>query len=125
MSESQSVIVDFIAKGESESEWRMVLVEQGPLKCSINDFLFKLQDRLYDTIDAAIDGKLAQKFPESQGKKIIIRLDCYDLPGSEIRSFFNAFSEGALNPDDYQRALENNQFVDGIGFEINFDRADL
>ncbi|QIL90911.1 hypothetical protein GNX18_14875 [Microbulbifer sp. SH-1] len=122
MSKPQDVVVDFIARGKSDGEWLMVLVEEGPIQGSLEDFLYGLQDRLYDTIDAVIDGKLAKKFPESKGKNIVIRLDCYDLPRSEIEEFFTAFSKGALKPDDYQKALSNNNFVKTISFEISFDQ---
>lgn len=123
MSKSQEVIVDFVAEGEKDDEWLMVLVEEGPLNSPVDEFLHKLQDRLYNVIDAAIDGQLAQQFPQSKGKNVTIRLDCYDLPEAGIKDFYDAFSKGALQPDDYQEALQANPFVKNLYFEINFDRA--
>ena len=123
MSSSGEVLVDFVARGETDNQWLVVLVEQGPMEGSVDDFLHKLQNRLYESIDAVIDGKLAEKFPESQGKEVVIRVDCYDLPQSDIESFFTAFSNGALETADYRDALQQNRFVSEISFEINFDKT--
>ena len=117
----QVTVVDFVAKGDTDNEWRMVLVEEGPWTGSIDDNLRRLQDRLYGTIDAALDGKLAEKFPESKGKKLVIQLDGYNLPKAEVSEFFDGFSKGVFSIADYRRALKSNQFVNGITFELNFE----
>ncbi|MFZ3343068.1 MAG: hypothetical protein WA213_19460 [Terriglobales bacterium] len=114
-------IVDFVARGEAEDEWKMVLVEQGPWAGPIDDQLRRLQERLYGTIDAALDGQLAEQFPESRGKKLIVQLDAYNVPRAEVSEFFDRFSEGVLSTADYRQALKNNQFVKGITFELNFE----
>src|SRR5882757_8227165 len=100
MSKERTTLVDFIARGGTADEWNMVLVEQGPWTGSIESQLRRLQDRLYGTIDAALDGKLAEKFPESKGKKIIIRLDGYNLPKAEVAEFFDRFSKGVFSTSD-------------------------
>ena len=123
MTKSKEFVVNFVARGRAENEWLVVLVEEGPLTATIDDFLSNLQDRLYNAIDAVIDGQLAKKFPESQGKDVVIRLDCYNLPKSEINDFFLAFSAGVLNVDDYKKALESSKFVMSIRFEVNFDNV--
>jgi hypothetical protein len=114
-------IVDFVARGEAEDEWKMVLVEQGPWTGLIDDQLKRLQERLYGTIDAALEGQLAEQFPESKGKKLIVQLDAYNVPRAEVSEFFDRFSGGVLSTPDYRQALKNNQFVKGITFELNFE----
>lgn len=89
----------------------MVLVEEGPWNGSITNQLKRLQQRLYGCIDAALDGQLAQRFPESSGKNIVIELDCYDLPRSEVTNFFAKFSEGVFRESDYGQALRESRFV--------------
>jgi len=69
------------------------------------------------TLDAAIDGQLAKKLPESKGKDIIVRVDCYDLPRAEVKDFFAAFSGGALEVDDCKIALKMSEFVNSINFD--------
>ena len=114
-------IVDFVARGEAEDEWKMVLVEQGPWTGLIDDQLKRLQERLYGTIDAALEGQLAEQFPESKGKKLIVQLDAYNVPRAEVSEFFDRFSGGVLSTPDYRQALKNNLFVKGITFELNFE----
>ena len=108
-------IVDLIAS----NPWKMVLVEQGPWD-DIQTNLYRVQDRLYNCVDAAIEGQLAEQFPESKGQPIRVRLDCYDLPESEVQSFFNNFSSTVPTLPDYKEALELCTFVAGISFEITF-----
>lgn len=117
----RKALVDFVAKGKSPNEWKMVLVEEGPWTSPLDDHLRRVQERIYDCIDAALDGQLAEKFPESNGKHVIIQLDCYNVPRSEVKEFFDRFTAGVFAVDDYRKALKNSQFVQGIGFEINFD----
>ena len=121
MNKTQTTVVEFIAKSEDTDEWKMVLVEEGPWIDSIDMQLRRLQERLYNCVDAALDGQLAEKFPDSVGKKIVIQLDCYNLPRAEVADFFDQFSRGALSTVDYQNALKQSRFIKGIAFEINFE----
>ena len=59
------ITVDFIAK----DPWQMVLDEEGPWE-DVSAHLATLQNRLYSCLDAAIDGQLAEQFPESHGQPI-------------------------------------------------------
>jgi hypothetical protein len=118
-----SFVVDFIAKGTADDEWRMVLVEAGPWHSS-ETRLQSIQDRLYNCIDAAIDGQLAEQFPQTLGKRIVIELDCYDSPEAEIIEFFDRFSGGVLALDEYRSALSNNPYVREIGFNLNLGASD-
>jgi hypothetical protein len=114
------VTIDFIAKNDDESEWSLVLVEQGPWSAEeTSDELRRLQDRLYGCIDAAIDGQVAEAYPASNGKSVVIRLDGYDLPDEEVQSFFAKFSESVLEIPDYKNALSNNSYVKSIAFAVN------
>ncbi|SRR5258706_3648827 len=121
MREDQSAVVDFIARGTDPEEWIMVLVEQGPWTGSVEEQLRRIQNRLYGCIDAALDGQLAGKFPETLGKKIVVQLDCYDLPESEVSEFFHRFSKGVLKTTHYRSALNSSTFVKDVAFKIYFD----
>jgi hypothetical protein len=121
MSNDRVTIVDFVAKGDVPDEWKVVLVEEGPWVGPIEVQLRRVQDRLYGSIDAALDGQLAEKFPESRGKKIVIQLDSYNLPRAEVTEFFDTFSKAVLSTADYRRALQSNAFVKDISFRLNFE----
>lgn len=98
----------------------MVLVEQGPWD-DVSGNLQRLQNRLYTCIDVAIDGKLAELYPDSIGASVIIRLDGYNLPMPESREFFETFSSAVLELPDYKTALETSPHVAGIQFAANFE----
>lgn len=116
------VTVDFIAKGISPNQWAMVLVEEGPWpKGDLENQLRRVQDRLYGCIDAAIDGQLAEQSPESKGKTVTVRLDCYNVPQAEVKEFFERFSKQVLLLPDYREALKNSPFLASLSFEVTFD----
>ena len=114
-------IVDFVAKGESLGEWRMVLVEEGPWAGSADEQLRRIQGRLYGCIDAALDGQLGENFPESRGSHVVVQLDCYNVPQAAIQSFFEEFSSNVFLQEDYKAALQRCEFVRSMGFEVNFE----
>ena len=121
MSDEKSTVVDFVSRGDSPDEWRVVLVEEGPWRDSIEEQLGRFQARLYDSIDAILDGQLAEKFPESKGKRVILQLDCYNVPALEVDQFFQRFSSQVFLLDDYRRALQGNPFVREIKLQIQFE----
>ncbi len=115
-----TVTVDFVARGADANSWHLVLVEQGPWPAAdVTSELRRVQDRLYGCLDAALDGKVAEKFPDSTGRRITIRLDAYDLPEVEVRDFFNAFASQVLKTPDYATALAGSQWVSAVEFELS------
>ena len=123
MAYTVGTVVDFIAKSADPNVWLMVLVEEGPwTKDEITAELSRLQNRLYDCVDAAIDGKLAKKFPETLNKGIQIQLDGYNLPETETSELFASFAENIFKIEDYLAALNNNNFVSGITFKLNLEK---
>jgi hypothetical protein len=121
MNKIETFVVEFVARGASAGDWSVVLVEQGPWPASVSDELLRVQDRLYNCVDAVLDGQLAQEFPESKGAAITIRLDCYNVPAEEVKTFFKAFSEGIFEIPDYRQARIDCPFARDIRFELNID----
>jgi hypothetical protein len=122
MNSAGTFVVDFVAKGVNDDEWRMVLVEEGPWKSPLlEDELRRLQNRLYDCIDAAIDGQLAERFPQTARKRLVIQVDGYHLPEADVRDFFDRFTAGVLATPDYRKAMLESPYVADIAFELNLD----
>jgi len=118
----KQVYIDFVAKGKSDDQWLVVLVEQGGESQPSNDFLYSLQNRLYNCLDAILDGELAKKFPYTLNKNITIRVDGYDLFEDEVSEFFANFSEGIFSVPDYHKALDESRYVKNISFELNLEQ---
>jgi hypothetical protein len=72
-------------------------------------------------IDAALDGQLAEKFPDSNGKPLVVQVDCYNIPREAVESFFDEFSTGVFTSGCYKGAERKNPYVSSIGFAITFD----
>jgi hypothetical protein len=119
MAASQEFVIDFVARGETPGQWRLVLVEEGPWQ-DMTLALTRLQDRLYNCVEAILDGQIATQFPDSLGAPIVIQVDCYDAPEAEVGAFFTAFSQGIFEIPDYKAALESCRYASAIGFSINF-----
>ena len=113
-------VVEFVAKGERADEWRMFVVEQGPWE-DVTRELLRFQDRLYDCVDAVVDGDVAAKFPDSKGGRIVISVYCSDLPKSEVSAFFQRFTKGIFRDGEYSVALKRQNYVTEVAFAINFD----
>lgn len=116
MNSRSNTIVDFVVKGDSHDEWKMVLVEEGPWIGSIDEELCRLQNRVYGCIDAAFDGGVFSSFPNSLGKRVVIQLDCYNVPRADVEDFFDRFSAGVFAAGEYCQALRDSKFVQSIGF---------
>jgi hypothetical protein len=115
---SGNFTVDFVARGATDDEWRMVLLEQGPWQRPFDAHFRRLQSRLYDCLDAAIDGQLAERFPQSRGCRVVIQVDAYQLPAQELADFFARFTAGALATEPYRQAMLSNNFVAGLDFRL-------
>jgi len=107
--------VDFVAC----DPWRVVLVEEGPWDDVVTQ-LSRLQERLYQCVDAVIDGQLVAQFPDSHGCVVTICLDGYDLPQPHTREFFERFSSSVLQLPDYAAALADAPHVSAIEFSATF-----
>ena len=122
MEEKESqLLVNFVARPTSDNNrWKVVLVEQGPWLDQESE-LRRVQARLYDCVDAALDGRFAEKFPDSSGSDILIRLDCYDVPKSLMQKVFDIFAETITEHPDNKSALKKSPYVSTLSFELNFD----
>ena len=112
--------IDLVTERPSDGAFILVLIEEGPWDPAETEAqLRRIQDRLYDCIDAAVDGHLVAQYPDSCGKPVVIRLDCYDTPGQPVRDFMTRFAEAIANSEEIQRDLVDQGFVQSIGFEFN------
>ncbi len=112
------VTVDFVAFDETLDACVMALVEE-PWTGPSESHLRALQDRLYGCLEAALDGQLADQFPDSLGRKLIIRVDCYDVDRDKLDDFIARFSEGVAALPDYSPT--GSPYVSEIQFQVNHD----
>lgn len=114
------VTVDFVARDQAHGGWSLILIEEGPWDpATISDHLKRIQDRLYECLDAALDGAVTTQFPESRGKPLMIRLDAFNVPEAELRGFFDRFAREVPKLPDYAKGLREQQHFPTVSFELN------
>lgn len=112
---NENVTIDLISHDPSHDEYVLYLVEDGPWSDDPTEFaieLQRIQHRLFQTLDAAIDGHLAEKYPESAGMAVRIQVDSPSgLPDElcELVTKLNALIHQMDN--DYGQALVDSTFV--------------
>ena len=110
------ITVDFVAFDDDRNACLLVLVEEGWSQ-PIDDHLRSLQERFYGCLDATLDGHVADLFPNSLGRTIIIQVDCYDLPVEPLEKFVRRFAAGVFEMNGY--SPEGSPFVHAFKFEVN------
>jgi hypothetical protein len=80
--------------------------------------LQRLQRRLYNVVDFVVDGFLAKEHPESRGKSVVIRLDCYNTPREECERFFFQFAEHIYACKETQMTIAKRGHIKDIHFEF-------
>lgn len=116
---NRRVTIDLITQ-LPDGYWAVTLVEQGPWsEGDCNDRLSVLQERLWGCFEAVTLGLLANKYPDSLGAKVVIRLHCYDTPHIPCRSLFDAFAGQASSEFRASNGSSSDQFVEEIKFTFS------
>ena len=108
--------IDLITK-EQDGAFVLILVEQGPWTGTSESHLRRIQERLTNYLDIAIDGHLAKLHPESRGKPVRIRVDAYDTPPGQVTKLVQRFASYVSESKEVARAITGGQFVAGLAFE--------
>ena len=118
--DKQQVKIDVVTKHPETGVFAMILVETGPWTPGAEEAeLRRIQGRLYDCVDVAVDGHLAAEYPDSRGCPVRIQLDTYDIPEGLVRPFFDRFAEHVTTWSEVQQAIQAKQNVKSIMFEYN------
>jgi hypothetical protein len=115
-------IIDLITRRPADDAFILVAVEEGPWE----DELFeshrdRLELRLRDYIQCIVSGGLADEYPESYGKPVVVRLNCFGTPDALTRAVFQRLEEQTLKSPEVHRALES-RLVARFAFEYNWRR---
>lgn len=111
------IAIDFVTHDPAHDEFALYFVEDGPwnLDNSMEEnSLRQIQDKVFDAMDAAIDGGLATALPDSLGKKVRIQIDspsgCPDLL-QELVTKINEYIQGTA---EYASAINHSTFIAGL-----------
>jgi hypothetical protein len=121
-----SVTFDIVASHPEHGEAIVYLVEDGPWPeddAGWNTRLHELQDRLYNAVDAVVDGQLASRFPELQGKPVRVQVDSPRGCPERVQDFVRRFGEALRAPGEYRDAIAGSEFVNGLRVVTGCDMA--
>lgn len=108
---------DFVSFDEPRQEYVLYFVEDGPWPNrseSWRGLLTALQGRILDAVDAALDGGLAQAYPESIGQLVRIQVDSPSGEPQQVRELVNLVRQYLYEDPSYRAAIAGSAFVKGI-----------
>ena len=115
-----AVKIDLVTRHASGHTFSLILVEEGPWhEQALSQELHRVQDRLNDLVDAVLQGIVAQRFPETQGRHIVIRLDGYGLPEAPVEEFCSRFAGHLQTSPDIRDACARSAFASSLRFEFS------
>jgi hypothetical protein len=113
------VTIDLITKS-ADGSYNLIMVVEGPWSLNaIENRLKRLQERLYDYIEIAIEGHLEKLYPDSKGKKVTIRVDCYNPPSNRIKVFIDKFIKEVKQSDELGNKIKELGYVSSVEFEYS------
>lgn len=114
------VTVDLIVHSDDKSEFALYLVEDAPWG-DVELRVKKMQDRVYTTVDAVLDGIIASDYPDSKGKRIRIEVVCRgESPSPRFSEVVNRLNQIIHSMDDYVNDIKHSGYVSSL--EITYSQ---
>jgi hypothetical protein len=111
------VRLDIVSRGADGVTYSVHLVEQGPwADADVPQKLRSVQDRLYTALEVILDGKLAELYPETDGKAVVLRLECWGTPDAPVRDFFERWAQHVQSDNEFAPSIARCPHVSSIGF---------
>jgi len=85
-------VIDVIAEDGKTGEVTLIMLEPRPWDGS-ELRLFQLQEKINAYLSFALDGEMAEAYPQFSGKKLRLQLDCVGMPGDDVVGFLSMVRE--------------------------------
>lgn len=85
-------VIDLIADDSKTGEVVLIMLEERPWD-GAEVRLFQLQEKINAYLAFALDGEMAEAYPQFSGRKIRLQLDCVGMPGSDVVQFLSMVRE--------------------------------
>jgi hypothetical protein len=111
------ITLDTVTWDPANEEFVLYLVEDGPwpetgrewVKC-----LDRIQDRIMDAIDLAVNGHLLKKFPDSAGKRVRIQIDSPHGVPAQVAALTARLRAYVERNDEYRDAVARSAHIEGL-----------
>jgi hypothetical protein len=85
-------VIDLIAEDSQTGEVTLIMLESRPWD-GAELRLFQLQEKINAYLSFALDGEMAEAYPQFVGKKIRLQLDCVGMPDNDVVGFLSMVRE--------------------------------
>ena len=112
-----SITIDLVTEDNVNDEYVLYLVEDGPWPTVDTDWgscLQVIQDRILNAVDAAVDGYVAGKYPESTSRLIRIQIDSPSGGPVQLKALVIAVDDYVKQYNDYAVAIAKSTFIRGL-----------
>jgi hypothetical protein len=109
--------IDLISYDPNDDEFVLYLVEDGPWPNNSSAWktcLSRIQSRVFDAIDVAVDGYLASRYPDSSGKKVRVQVDSPQSLPLELSDLITNIREYVAKDDVYKGAIARSPFIKAL-----------
>lgn len=118
--ETVRVKIDFVTSDSDGRSWKLILVE-GPWNPPDSPVqLALLAKRISNTIEAALTGQIAARYPDSAGHAMTIQVDSYDTPRQQVDALIAQARARVEASADIQAQFKRREFVSALEFEHNW-----
>jgi hypothetical protein len=81
-------VIDVIADDAKTGEVALIMLESRPWD-GAELRLFQLQEKINAYLSFALDGEMAEAYPQFAGRKLRLQLDCVGMPGDDVVGFLS------------------------------------
>jgi hypothetical protein len=114
---SESLTADLVTYDQGNDEYVLYLVEDGPWPHDEAEWRARLsgiQGRILSAADVAIDGHLAEKYPDSRGRKVRIQVDSPAGSPNQLEDLVGAVERFLREDPAYSEAIKNSGQIQGL-----------
>lgn len=111
------VTIDTITYDSTHDEYTLYLVEDGPWptdELGWNQCLTRIQNRIFDAFDIAVDGHLHKTFPDSLGKSIRIQIDSPHGTPKKLSDLISQIKRFIDTSEEYSKAIESSSYIQSL-----------
>jgi hypothetical protein len=113
-----SATIDIFTETPQTGEFALIIVEDGPWPDENSDWsncLSRIQSRIYNAMDIAIDGHLAAKYPDAKGRRVRIQIDSpRGIPKRLMQLISNLRNLLDQEKNEYHIAIKQSKFTQGL-----------
>lgn len=112
-----SVTIDVVSFDPVRDQYALHLVEDEKSPDRVDEGRARLkaiQDRVFSAVDAAIDGQLAGKYPETLGQTVRIQVDCPFGKDDEVELLVSRLADYLSANPEYVTAIKESTYVRAV-----------